>query len=77
MVAAKKVPKVVPTAGGSILTVESTKLVTDLVPGDQVPVVRTVAKVERSATSMLVTFDDGTTTTYDLAAAPAVTVTNG
>lgn len=56
----------------------ATKPVSELVVGDVLPgEPRVVTKVETTATSVTVTFADGTTQSWSLAGDPSVEVTGG
>lgn len=53
------------------------KPVSDIMPGDQVSVFRTVTEVTRTATQIILTFDDGATASFDIGlpgADPAIAV---
>jgi hypothetical protein len=47
-------------------------LVADVVPGDVVPVTKTVESTTRTATSMTLFFGDGTEEVFDLSLDPAI-----
>lgn len=53
---------------------DASKLVTDLRPGDQVTRLLTVTQVIHTEGRVEVTFDDGTTQSFDLTRDPAVEV---
>lgn len=55
----------------------ASKLVADLAVGDQIPTTRSVTSVTKTATQVIVGFDDGSQQTFDLAGNPAIEVADG